>query len=92
MLKHNSFFDGQVQSIGFERNGRRTTIGVVAGDCHFETAAPERMTVSSGLLRVNVGGAGWALFPAGTYFEVPAKTAFDMQPVGGPAAYVCEFL
>jgi len=25
MLKHNTYFDGKVQSIGFERNGRRLT-------------------------------------------------------------------
>jgi purine/pyrimidine-nucleoside phosphorylase len=29
MLKHNAYFDGKVQSIGFERNGRRATAGVI---------------------------------------------------------------
>ena len=24
MLKHNTYFDGKVQSVGFERNGRET--------------------------------------------------------------------
>jgi uncharacterized protein YaiE (UPF0345 family) len=31
MLKHNGYFDGKVQSVGFERNGRRATVGVVDG-------------------------------------------------------------
>ena len=29
MLKHNTYFEGGVQSVGFERNGRRHTVGVV---------------------------------------------------------------
>jgi len=30
MLKHNTYFDGKVQSIGFERLGRKATVGVIA--------------------------------------------------------------
>src|SRR5438128_520253 len=49
MLKHNSYFDGKIQSIGFERLGRRLTSGVIdRGEFHFNTDAPERMTVTSG--------------------------------------------
>jgi uncharacterized protein YaiE (UPF0345 family) len=94
MLKHNSYFNGAVQSIGFERNGLRATVGVVeAGDQrHFNTAAAERMTVVSGQLRANPGAGGWAIYPAGSYFEVAANSGFDVQAVGGPAAYLCEFL
>ena len=93
MLKHNSYFNGSVQSIGFERHGLRATVGVIASgeQHHFNTAAAERMTVVSGLLRANLGGA-WSSFPAGTYFEVVANSGFDVQAVGGPAAYLCEFL
>jgi len=51
MLKHNTYFEGKVQSIGFERNGRRQTSGVIdAGEFHFGTDAAERMTVVSGEL------------------------------------------
>src|SRR5439155_9444589 len=67
MLKHNSYFEGQVQSIGFERLGRRMTAGVIApGEYHFGTEAPERMTVVSGELfaRLAVGGE-WRGYPAG---------------------------
>jgi uncharacterized protein YaiE (UPF0345 family) len=93
MLKHNSYFNGAVQSIGFERNGLRATVGVIeAGEQrHFNTAAAERMTVVSGLLRANIGGT-WNTFAAGTYFEVVANSGFDVQAMGGPAAYLCEFL
>lgn len=93
MLKHNTYFDGKVQSIGFQRNGLRATVGVIAtGEHRFDTRAAERMTVISGALKANIGGAGWVTYPAGTAFEVAADSAFDVQPVGGPAAYLCEFL
>ncbi len=61
MLKHNSYFDGSVQSIGFERHGRRMTVGVIApGEYHFGTDAPERMSVTSGELFARLApGAEW---------------------------------
>lgn len=93
MLKHNSYFNGAVQSIGFERHGLRATVGVIAaGEVHhFNTAAAERMTVVSGLLKARLDGT-WTSFPAGSYFEIGANSGFDVQAVNGPAAYLCEFL
>ena len=94
MLKHNTYFDGGVQSIGFERNGLRATVGVIApGEFHFNTGAAERMSVISGQLSVKLaGGTEWQTFAAGTYFEVAANSGFDVRAVGGAAAYLCEFL
>ena len=92
MLKHNSYFDGGVQSIGFERNGRRATVGVIdRGEFQFDTDAPERMTVASGELHVRSGGGDWLRHPAGTSFEIPAKSRFEVR-AEAPAAYLCEFL
>lgn len=92
-LKHNTYFDGRVQSIGFERNGRRLTAGVIApGEYHFGTEAPERMSVTSGLIEVRLAGQqAFAQFPSGTAFEVPGKSSFDVRATA-PAAYICEFL
>jgi uncharacterized protein YaiE (UPF0345 family) len=93
MLKHNTYFDGKVQSVGFERHGRKLTAGVIdRGEFHFGTDAPERMTVTSGELVIRLdGGADWRAYPAGTVFEVPGKSGFDVK-ASEPAAYVCEFL
>jgi len=93
MLKHNAYFEGRVQSVGFERHGRRMTAGVVdTGEFHFGTEAPERMTVVSGELWARLpGDPGFRAFPAGTSFEVPAKSGFDVK-AAAPAAYLCEFL
>jgi uncharacterized protein YaiE (UPF0345 family) len=93
MLKHNTYFDGRVQSVGFQRHGRELTAGVIdAGEFHFGTSAAERMTVVSGELLVRVDGSSeWRGYPAGTVFEVRAQSGFDVKAVE-PAAYVCEFL
>ena len=91
MLKHNTYFEGKVQSIGFERLGRRMTAGVIApGEYHFGTDAPERMTVVSGEIEAKLD-AEWRRFPAGTIFEVPGKSGFDVR-TSAPSAYLCEFL
>ncbi|MEA2695898.1 MAG: purine/pyrimidine-nucleoside phosphorylase [Myxococcales bacterium] len=93
MLKHNTYFEGKVQSIGFERLGRRMTAGVIApGEFHFGTEAPERMSVISGELAVRLAtGSDWRLYPAGTVFEVAGRSGFDVRAVE-PTAYLCEFL
>ena len=93
MLKHNSYFEGKVQSVGYERNGRRATVGVVdVGEFHFGTDAAERMSVIAGELWAKLPGeAAFRPFPAGTAFEVPAKSGFDVKATA-PAAYLCEFL
>ena len=93
MLQHNGYFEGKVQSIGFQRNGRRATVGVIdVGEFHFGTDAAERMTVTSGELQARLPGeAAFRAFPAGTAFEVPGQSGFDVQ-AAAPAAYLCEFL
>ena len=93
MLKHNTYFDGRVQSIGFERNGLRQSVGVIVpGEYRFDTGAAERMTVVSGALEVRLDGeTDYRLYPAGTYFEVAAKSAFDVRTTA-ESAYLCEYL
>ena len=92
-LNHNTYFDGKVQSIGFSRNGRRATAGVIApGEFHFGTDAPERMTIVSGELAAKPDGSStWTTYPAGTAFEIAGKSGFDVRATQ-PVAYLCEFL
>ena len=92
MLKHNSYFEGQVQSIGFTRNGRSQTAGVIGvGAYHFNTDSAERMTIVSGELKVVLPGQPAQVYPAGTSFEVPGKSSFEVE-AAAPVAYLCEFL
>ena len=93
MLKHNSYFDAKVQSLGYERNGRKQTVGVIEpGEFHFGTDAAERMTVVNGELQAKLpGSTSWVVYPAGTSFEIPAKSGFDVKATA-PSAYWCEFI
>jgi uncharacterized protein YaiE (UPF0345 family) len=93
MLKHNTYFEGCVQSIGFTRHGQRATVGVIApGTYHFDTDAPERMTVVSGEIQARLPGeSAFRAFPAGTIFEIAGKSGFDVR-TEQPSAYLCEFL
>ena len=50
------------------------------------------MTIVSGELLAKLPGASeFRAYPAGTAFEIPGKTGFDVKALA-PAAYLCEFL
>jgi hypothetical protein len=93
VLNHSAYFEQQVQSVGFTRNGRKQTVGAIApGSFHFGTQAPERMTIISGECRVRRDGTGtWTVYAAGSAFEVAANSGFDIA-CDAPCAYWCEFL
>jgi len=92
-MKHSSYFEGNVQSLGFERHGRKQTVGVIQpGEYHFKTGAPERMTVVCGELSARpVGTTEFRHYPAGTCFEIAGNSGFDVRATE-PSAYCCEFL
>ena len=92
MLKHNSYFEGQVQSVGFDRLGKKSVGVVLPGEYRFDTGAAERMHVISGEFEVRVDGQdSFRLYPAGTYFEVKGQSFFDVR-VAASTAYLCEYL
>lgn len=90
---HNIYFDGNVQSLGFENVTGRATVGVIApGTYDFNTDAPERMTVIAGALEAIVDGeSDWEIYPKGSGFEVPGSSHFQVR-AETPSAYLCEFL
>lgn len=93
MLKVNEYFDGRVQSLGFESQGERASVGVmVPGEYRFSTAAPERMTVVKGALTVKLPGhIDWETYHAGDSFEVPGDASFHVE-VKQTTAYLCDYL
>ena len=90
---HNTYFDGGVQSLGFEPGGPRATVGVIQpGTYRFDTDAAERMTVVAGALEVLVDGtAEWERHEAGAVFTVAGSSSFEVR-TAGPSAYLCEYL
>ena len=92
-IQHNSYFESKVQSLASERNGRKFSVGIIAsGEYHFGTDAAERMSVISGMLTAKLDGTDeWVNYPAGTSFEIPAKSGFDVKATTD-TAYQCEYL
>lgn len=92
MLQVNEYFDGNVKSLGFDLEGKRATVGVMAvGDYEFGTAAPELMVVIRGALTVLLPGCTeWQTFTAGQQFNVPGNSKFQLK-VAVETAYLCEY-
>jgi uncharacterized protein YaiE (UPF0345 family) len=92
VIKHNSYFDEKVQSLGFEGKAQPVSVGVMeAGEYRFGTEAAERMQVISGELIVLLPDSdNWQSFTAGQSFDVPANSAFDLK-VEETSAYACFY-
>lgn len=92
MIKHNTYFDGAVQSLGYAGAEKPESLGVMApGDYQFGTDAAERMEVLSGTLTVKLPGSDeWQTFSAGQGFDVPASSKFDLK-VAQNTAYLCIY-
>jgi uncharacterized protein YaiE (UPF0345 family) len=92
--KANFYFDGKVvsHSLLFP-DGSKKTLGLIyPGSYTFNTAAPERMEIVAGTCRARLAGeSGWAEYGAGSHFDVPAASAFEIAVDNGIAEYVCSF-
>ncbi|WP_047047312.1 pyrimidine/purine nucleoside phosphorylase [Vibrio mexicanus] len=93
MIKENTYFDGNVKSLGFTQADGDSSVGVMApGEYTFGTAAPEKMTVVKGALTIKrEGDADWTTFKAGEAFDVVGDSSFDLK-VEQATAYLCEYL
>lgn len=93
-LKANIYFDGKVVSHSLLlEGGVKKTVGLIyPGSFTFNTDAAERMDIVAGECRVKVKGeTSWTSYVAGSYFLVPAKSAFEITVEKGIAEYLCSF-
>lgn len=92
--KANIYFEGKVIShtIIFP-DGEKKTIGLIyPGSFTFNTGAPEKMEIVAGECKVKIAGENEArTYPAGTYFNVPGNSSFDICVENGIAEYICSF-
>ena len=93
MIKENTYFEGNVKSLGFTQKDADSSIGVMAtGEYTFGTEAPEKMTVVKGALTVKLPGSEeWVTYSDGQAFDVIGDSSFDFK-VETPTAYLCEYL
>ena len=95
VTKANVYFNGQVvsHSILFS-DGSKKTLGLIyAGKFHFGTDQAERMEIVAGQCSVKLDGQTTVTtYVAGTYFDVPAKSGFDIEVTSGICEYICSFI
>ncbi|MFO7755849.1 MAG: pyrimidine/purine nucleoside phosphorylase [Bacteroidales bacterium] len=92
MFNVNEYFDGKVKSIGLENAEGVATIGVMApGEYEFNTSKVEYMTVTTGMLTVQLpGDSTWKEYGAGETFIVEKDSSFKVR-VEEPTAYKCLY-
>jgi hypothetical protein len=91
----NVYFDGKVLSHTIHLpDGSRKTLGIIApGSFYFGTAAAELMEITAGTCEVTIKDSGTATtYLAGTSFNVPANSGFEIKVSDGLCQYICSFL
>lgn len=95
VTKANVYFDGKVvsHSILFA-DGSKKTLGLIyPGKFHFGTDKAELMEIVAGDCSVKLDGQASATeYAAGTAFNVPAKSGFDIEVKNGICEYICSFI
>lgn len=94
VAKANVYFDGKVVShTVLFAGGVKKTVGLIyPGSFTFNTGAPETMEIIAGTCRVKQANESeWKAYAAGTKFDVPGNSKFDIAVDSGIAEYVCSF-
>jgi hypothetical protein len=90
-MKHNSYFDGKVQSLAVNTPEGPATVGVIEpGKYTFKTDSEERMHVVVGTLKAKLPDAAWQAYSKGQFFVVPAHASFDVE-AAADVAYLCYY-
>lgn len=90
-MKHNSYFDGKVQSLAVNTPEGPATVGVIEpGKYTFKTDSEERMQIVAGTLKARLPGSPWQTYARGQFFVVPANVSFDVE-AATDAAYLCHY-
>lgn len=95
VTKANVYFDGKVVSHSLLfADGSKKTLGLIyPGSYHFGTDKAERMEIVAGACEVKLDGAAESAgFSGGQFFDVPAKSGFDITVASGICEYICSFI
>ncbi|MFQ3620697.1 MAG: pyrimidine/purine nucleoside phosphorylase [Spirochaetales bacterium] len=91
-MTHNQYFNGKVQSLGFNGPEGPATVGVMEpGTYTFQTKAEERISIFTGTLKIKLpNSSDWQPVEAGDSFTVPANSSFEVE-VSSDTAYICFY-
>jgi purine/pyrimidine-nucleoside phosphorylase len=88
----NVYFDGKCVSHSLTlADGTKKSVGVILpSTLTFNTGAAEVMECVAGACEYKLAGADWAKSAAGTSFNVPANSSFEIR-VSEAYHYICHF-
>ena len=90
-MKHNVYFEGNVQSLSLNSESGSATIGVITpGEYAFSTATEERMVITSGTLNVKLPEEDWIIFHVNQEFIVKANVSFEVK-ADQDVSYICYY-
>ncbi|MDP3179988.1 MAG: pyrimidine/purine nucleoside phosphorylase [Spirochaetaceae bacterium] len=90
-MKHSSYFDGKVQSLGVNTKNGYATVGVIEpGSYTFSTSTQETMVVVEGVLKYRLYEQEWMEAKKGEKFVVAPGVAFDCR-ADVDTAYICYY-
>jgi uncharacterized protein YaiE (UPF0345 family) len=90
-MKHNSYFEGKVQSLAVSTPDGPATVGVIEpGKYSFGTDCEEHMHIVSGTLKAKLPNGDWKSYGKGQFFVVPPKVKFEVEAVAD-VAYLCFY-
>jgi len=90
-VKHNSYFEGKVQSLGLDTDKGIATVGVMKkGTYQFSTSTVETIIVVSGVMDIKLPEGVWNKYNEQEKFEVPANSKFDIV-CDTDVAYICYY-
>jgi hypothetical protein len=95
VCKANVYFEGGVVShTVLFKDGSKKTLGLIRpGTYKFNTDVAEQMDIIGGMCRVKLpNSTGWVVQSAGSSFQVPAKSSFEVTMETGLCEYICSFL
>lgn len=92
MITENTYFEGNVKSLGYETGEGKSTIGIInPGEYKFGTAQLEIMHVIEGELVVLLPESeDWITVSSGGSFTVPANASFSVK-AKSQTAYLCQY-
>jgi purine/pyrimidine-nucleoside phosphorylase len=90
-MKHNSYFEGKVQSLGITTPEGYATVGVIeSGQYTFSTDSEEHLSIIAGSMKVKLPGSSWRQVSPNDTFVVPPQASFDID-APADVAYICYY-
>lgn len=90
-IKHNTYFEGKVQSLGMDTEKGKATVGVMKkGNYIFSASSPEEMVIISGTMEVKLADGSFAAYGPQEKFDVAAGSSFEAI-CHADVAYICYY-